>query len=113
MKPPCLASLLLGCAVLTLPAGPLQAQDGSGEAPEGAIFLLLPVGARAVAMGRAMTALRLATIVVGAVVANHLFSAVDAFVSSRLSAAETVSVTSNVRARGGGHTLEWQVQLRP
>ena len=58
-------------------------------------------------------ALRLATIVVGAVVANHLFSAVDAFVSSRLSAAETVSVTSNVRARGGGHTLEWQVQLRP
>ena len=57
MKPLCLASLLLGCAVLTLPAGPLQAQDGGGEAPEGAIFLLLPVGARAVALGRAMTAL--------------------------------------------------------
>ena len=62
---------------------------------------------------RSDEALRLATVVVGAVVANHLFSAVDAFVSSRLRAAETVTVTSGLRARAGRHGLEWQLRLRP
>lgn len=41
--------LLVGSAV------PVAAQDGDG-ATEGGIFLLLPIGARAVALGRAMTA---------------------------------------------------------
>jgi hypothetical protein len=43
---------LLFCA-LALAAAPLHAQE---EAPEGGIFLLLPVGAKAVSLGRAMTA---------------------------------------------------------
>lgn len=40
--------------LLALPAGAQQSDDG---APEGGIFLLLPVGAKAIALGRAMTAL--------------------------------------------------------
>jgi len=46
------------CLLAALSAGaPLQAQDGSvGTSGEGAPFLLLPVGARAVSLGRAMTA---------------------------------------------------------
>ena len=39
--------------VATLVAAPLRAQE---DTPEGGIFLLLPVGAKAVALGRAMTA---------------------------------------------------------
>ncbi|MEQ1856009.1 MAG: hypothetical protein ABL963_06050 [Longimicrobiales bacterium] len=45
--------LLLGLTV----AAPLQGQgSGVGSSGEGALFLLLPVGAQAVALGRAMTA---------------------------------------------------------
>ena len=50
-------SLLRRCALvlgaLAVTAGPLRAQDAP---PEGGIFLLLPVGAKAVSLGRAMTA---------------------------------------------------------
>lgn len=49
--PPHRLALLLALAL----AAPLAAQEGSSS--EGAPILLLPVGARAVAMGRAMTAL--------------------------------------------------------
>ena len=43
---------------LSLPAAlPLGALQSDGGAPEGGIFLLLPVGAKAVALGRAVTAL--------------------------------------------------------
>lgn len=48
------------CALQLLPgfgARPVRAQGNSGAAVEGALFLLLPVSARAVAMARAMTAL--------------------------------------------------------
>jgi hypothetical protein len=46
-------SLLVALACATAPAA--TAQSDPGGAPEGALFLLLPVGARAVSMGRAMT----------------------------------------------------------
>ena len=45
--------LTLLAAPLALVPAPLRAQD---DPPEGGIFLLLPVGAKAVALGRAMTA---------------------------------------------------------
>lgn len=48
-----LAALLLAL----LAAAPLEGQSGAGASREGALFLLLPVGAQGVAMGRAMTAL--------------------------------------------------------
>ncbi|HBU56183.1 MAG TPA: hypothetical protein DEB33_00425, partial [Gemmatimonadetes bacterium] len=46
--------LVIASAVLALAMGPdgARAQDGQAE---GAIFLLLPVGAQAVSLGRAMT----------------------------------------------------------
>jgi hypothetical protein len=47
------ALLGLALSVLVLP-GPARAQD-AGDPIEGAIFLLLPVGAQGVALGRAMT----------------------------------------------------------
>ena len=47
-----LRRLPLACAMLVV-ASPLRAQ---GAPPEGGIFLLLPVGAKAIALGRAMTA---------------------------------------------------------
>lgn len=51
-----LTSLLL--LLLTAPGSPLHGQEGGGgTAREGALFLLLPVGAQGVAMGRAMSAL--------------------------------------------------------
>ena len=53
MSGPPLRSLLPALCVLALAAGPVEAQ---GDAPEGGIFLLLPVGAKAIALGRAMTA---------------------------------------------------------
>jgi len=43
---------LVVCAVV-FAAAPLRAQE---EAPEGGIFLLLPIGAKAISLGRAMTA---------------------------------------------------------
>src|SRR5689334_12686208 len=54
-RPP--TSRCVALALLSLLfASPLAAQSEEG-ATEGGIFLLLPVGARGVAMGRAMTAL--------------------------------------------------------
>ena len=51
-----LISLLL--LLFTVPLTPLHGQEGGGgTAREGALFLLLPVGAQGVAMGRAMSAL--------------------------------------------------------
>jgi hypothetical protein len=52
-----------GCSTLALLllavfAGGLQAQENEPSSNEGALFLLLPVGAQAVAMGRAMTAMQ-------------------------------------------------------
>ncbi len=57
-----LSTLVLTGALAVLVAAPVtaQSQTPSGNDPsstEGALFLLLPVGARAVSMGRAMTAL--------------------------------------------------------
>jgi hypothetical protein len=53
------AALVLAAGALVLPGPPLAAQEGSaGTAGEGAPFLLLPVGAKAVSLGRAMTAVR-------------------------------------------------------
>ncbi len=56
MKPAGRSSLAL--ALLALLAGPLNAQDQEPSSNEGALFLLLPVGAQAVATGRAMTAMQ-------------------------------------------------------
>jgi hypothetical protein len=58
-------------------------------------------------------ALRTATVVFGAVVANHLFSAVDAFVSSRLGRASPVSATVQWHELAAGTALEWSVEVRP
>ena len=54
------AGLLLVPLVLVPAAGPAQGQEvaDDGETQEGALFLLLPVGAQGVGLGRAMTALR-------------------------------------------------------
>jgi len=48
-----LRRLALALCALAVPASPLSGQSGASE---GGIFLLLPVGAKAVALGRAMTA---------------------------------------------------------
>lgn len=60
MRVPSCAALLAGCMVCVaaaLPA-PVRAQGGGdATSTEGALFLLLPVGARAVSLGRAMTAM--------------------------------------------------------
>ena len=59
--PRCLRVFVHGLLVLLgLVPGGGQGQEvpDSSEAPEGAIFLLLPVGAQGVGLGRAMTALR-------------------------------------------------------
>jgi hypothetical protein len=58
-------------------------------------------------------ALRTATVVFGAVVANHLFSAVDAFVSSRLGRTSPVSAAAQWREVPAGTALEWSVRIRP
>ena len=47
--------LIAGLLVLLVPGG-LRAQDSEIGSTEGALFLLLPVGAQGVSMGRAMTA---------------------------------------------------------
>ena len=54
------AGLLLSQAALLLAAGGVEAQEvaDGGDTQEGALFLLLPVGAQGVGLGRAMTALR-------------------------------------------------------
>ena len=57
--------------------------------------------------------LRMATVVLGAVVANHLLSAVDAFVSSRLARNAAVASRVDLRSHPGGPALEWSVELRP
>jgi hypothetical protein len=62
---------------------------------------------------RSDEALRTATVVFGAVVANHLFSAVDAFVSSRLGRTAPVSAAVGWRELAAGAALEWSVQVRP
>jgi hypothetical protein len=51
------ASFVVLCLLpAALSGGPISAQDGAaGTADEGAVFLLLPVGAKAVSLGRAMT----------------------------------------------------------
>jgi hypothetical protein len=48
---------LFALALVTLLAapGPVRGQGGAGTSTEGAVFLLLPVGAKAVSLGRAMT----------------------------------------------------------
>lgn len=48
-----LLTLALAVSMAVTPA--VEAQDNSDGAPEGALFLLLPVGAQGVSMGRAMT----------------------------------------------------------
>lgn len=47
----------LAALLLAQPAAVLAQEEDEGPATEGALFLLLPVGAKAVALGRAMTAL--------------------------------------------------------
>ena len=56
-------------------------------------------------------ALRTATVVLGAVVANHLLSAVDAFVSSHAPA--PVSASAGLRSLPGGTAVTWTVEIRP
>lgn len=50
-------SILVGAVALLLAAQSGVAQEGNPSSTEGALFLLLPVGAQAVAFGRAMTAM--------------------------------------------------------
>ena len=57
--------------------------------------------------------LRTATVVLGAVVANHLFSAADAFVSARLARPSPVSAGASLRHEGGAAAVEWWVRVRP
>ena len=57
--------------------------------------------------------LRTATVVLGAVVANHLFSAADAFVSARLAARPPVGASAAVRPGRTGPRLEWRLEIRP
>lgn len=52
-----LRPLPLVCAALLTASVGVQAQDDTSPSDEGALFLLLPVGAQGVAMGRAMTAM--------------------------------------------------------
>ena len=52
-----LIGLLAVAMLLPLPSGRLAAQAGASTGSEGALFLLLPVGARAVSLGRVVTAL--------------------------------------------------------
>ena len=60
---------------------------------------------------RSDTALRTATVVLGAVVANHLFAAVDAFVAARLADAVSFSTTAVLGRGPSGPTVEWQLKL--
>ena len=62
---------------------------------------------------RSDEALRTASVVLGAVVANHLLSAVDAFVSSHLPVEGSVSASTGLRGRVQGPVLEWMVEVRP
>ena len=55
---PTFRRLALALSLALSPAFHLGAQQSDGGASEGGIFLLLPVGAKAVALGRAMTALQ-------------------------------------------------------
>ena len=65
-------------------------------------------------INRSDEALRTATVVLGAVVANHLLSAVDAFVSSHLPAGGgSVSAGAGLRAGAQGPVLEWTLEIRP
>ena len=52
-----LVGLLLVAMLMPWPSGRLAAQAGTSTGSEGALFLLLPVGARAVSLGRVVTAL--------------------------------------------------------
>jgi hypothetical protein len=57
-------------------------------------------------------ALRTSTVVLGAVVANHLLSAVDAFVSARLRRASPVTAGARLHAGPRGTSVEWRVEVR-
>jgi hypothetical protein len=56
--------------------------------------------------------LRTATVVLGAVVANHLLSAVDAFVSSHVPAVP-LSAHAGVAVLPTGPVMQWSVEFRP
>jgi hypothetical protein len=56
--------------------------------------------------------LRTATVVLGAVVANHLFAAADAFVSSRLARSSPVAAAARVLPDPAGPRLEWRLEIR-
>jgi hypothetical protein len=56
-------------------------------------------------------ALRTATVVLGAVVANHLFSAVDAFVSSRIRSEAPARASVAWWPTSDGARLEWRVEV--
>jgi hypothetical protein len=62
---------------------------------------------------RSDEALRTASVVLGAVVANHLLSAVDAFVSSHAPVAGSVSASAVLRAHAHGPAFEWRLEIRP
>ena len=57
--------------------------------------------------------LRTATVVLGAVVANHLFSAADAFVAARLARSSPVTAAAFIEAGRIGPTFSWRVEIRP
>lgn len=62
---------------------------------------------------RSDEALRTASVVLGAVIANHLLSAVDAFVSSHLPVEGSVSASAGLRGRVQGPVIEWMVEVWP
>ena len=57
--------------------------------------------------------LRTASVVLGAVVANHLLSAVDAFVSSHSPAGTSLSARAGLRQHAQGPVLEWTLEVSP
>lgn len=54
----CRLVVTLVVIAVTLPPAPVHAQGSGGTATEGSLFLLLPIGARSVALGRTMTAMQ-------------------------------------------------------
>lgn len=54
---------------------------------------------------------RRATVILGAVVANHLLSAVDAFLSTRISSERAVRLSSDTRPFGRSRAMRWTFEL--
>ena len=55
---------------------------------------------------------RRATVILGAVVANHLLSAVDGFLSTRIASDRAVRLSSSARPYGPTRAMRWTFELR-